>query len=222
MHCVVTAGPTFEALDEVRRLTNFSTGRLGVELARHLAGRGHTVTLLLGEQATYRDTAGLAGSVTPFTTTSDLRAHLQALGGGGGVAAVFHAAAVSDFTFGKVWVRNAAGALSEVRAGKLSTREGTLLAELLPTPKIITELRGWYPRALLVGWKYEVEGGRAELARLAARQFAECGTDLCVVNGRAYGEGFGVAQPDGACPHCADRAALFHQLEQRLALRAAN
>ena len=35
------------------------------------------------------------------------------------------------------------------------------------------------------------------------------------------GEGFGVAQPDGACPHCADRTALFRQLEQHLALRAA-
>src|SRR5947209_3565355 len=45
MHCVVTAGPTYESLDEVRRLTNFSTGKLGSELANFLAARGHTVTL---------------------------------------------------------------------------------------------------------------------------------------------------------------------------------
>ena len=36
MRCIVTAGPTYEPLDEVRRLTNFSTGRLGIELANFL------------------------------------------------------------------------------------------------------------------------------------------------------------------------------------------
>ena len=53
MNCIVTAGPTFEPLDEVRRLTNFSTGRLGTELANFLAARGHKVVLLAGETATY-------------------------------------------------------------------------------------------------------------------------------------------------------------------------
>ena len=41
MNCVVTAGPTYEPLDEVRRLTNFSTGRLGTELANTLTRHGH-------------------------------------------------------------------------------------------------------------------------------------------------------------------------------------
>ena len=40
MKCIVTAGPTYEPLDKVRRLTNFSTGQLGTELANHLAGQG--------------------------------------------------------------------------------------------------------------------------------------------------------------------------------------
>src|ERR1017187_6048830 len=54
MQCIVTAGPTYEPLDEVRRLTNFSTGRLGSELVNFLAARGHEATLLIGQQATYR------------------------------------------------------------------------------------------------------------------------------------------------------------------------
>jgi phosphopantothenoylcysteine synthetase/decarboxylase len=49
MNCIVTAGPTYEPLDDVRRLTNFSTGRLGTELANFLAARGHKVILLIGE-----------------------------------------------------------------------------------------------------------------------------------------------------------------------------
>ena len=36
MNCVVTAGPTYEPLDDVRRLTNFSTGKLGSQLGDFL------------------------------------------------------------------------------------------------------------------------------------------------------------------------------------------
>ena len=101
MQCIVTAGPTYEPLDEVRRLTNFSTGRLGSELVNFLAARGHEVTLLIGQQATYRGERH-ARRVETFTTTANLRDRLQALASPA-VDAVFHAAAVSDFAFGKVW-----------------------------------------------------------------------------------------------------------------------
>src|ERR1043166_6138 len=164
MRCVVTAGPTYEPLDNVRRLTNFSTGRLGTELARFLQQRNHEVTLLLGEQATYRDGA----KTEIFSTTADLRDRLRTLANQS-VNAVFHAAAVSDFAFGKVWSRSPQGDLKEIKSGKFSTREGTLLAELLPTPKIISELREWFPTARLVGWKYEVDGTRDDVIREAEK-----------------------------------------------------
>jgi phosphopantothenate---cysteine ligase (CTP) len=51
---VVTAGPTFEPLDEVRRLTNFSSGKLGSQLADYLVAHGHQVILLYGHYSTYR------------------------------------------------------------------------------------------------------------------------------------------------------------------------
>ena len=122
MKCIVTAGPTYEPLDGVRRLTNFSTGRLGSELANFLAARGHETTLLIGQQATFRGERH-ARKVETFTTTANLRDRLQALAGQP-VDAVFHAAAVSDFTVGKVWRRAPRGELTEVHAGKLSTRGG--------------------------------------------------------------------------------------------------
>jgi phosphopantothenoylcysteine decarboxylase/phosphopantothenate--cysteine ligase len=212
MHCIVTAGPTYEPLDEVRRLTNFSTGRLGSELVNYLAARGHEATLLIGQQATYRGERH-ARQTEDFTTTANLRERLQALASPA-VSAVFHAAAVSDFTFGKVWRRSPQGELMELKGGKLSTREGTLLAELLPTPKIIAELRQWFPTARLVGWKYEVEGGRAEVIRLGERQLTDCRTDACVANGPAYGAGFGLVKGGGAVTHLPDTAALFAALEE--------
>jgi phosphopantothenoylcysteine decarboxylase/phosphopantothenate--cysteine ligase len=211
MKCVVTAGPTYEPLDNVRRLTNFSTGRLGSELGDFLAGRGHEVVLLLGEQATFRGQRQVQ-RVETFTTTADLGEKLKALSGQG-VAAVFHAAAVSDFTFGKVWQRSAQDELTEVKSGKLSTRQGTLLAELVPTPKIIAGLRQCFPKSRLVGWKFEVDGGRSYVLALAEKQIAECLLDACVANGLAYGDGFALVTSGGKSSHVADKAALFAALE---------
>lgn len=209
MRCVVTAGPTYEALDGVRRLTNFSTGRLGTELAKFLKGHGHEVNLLLGEQATHRE----AKEAEFFTTTSDLREKLRAFSNQP-VNAVFHAAAVSDFSFGKVWARSAQGELKELKEGKISSREGTLLAELLPTPKIIAELRQWFPKARLVGWKYEVDGIREDAVRQAEKQLGICLTDASIVNGPAYGEGFGLVQGGGEYTHLESNEQLFEELEK--------
>src|SRR5947209_3561540 len=114
MNCIVTAGPTYEPLDEVRRLINFSTGRLGSELANYLVSRGHHVTLFLGQQATWGGEF-YAQELVNFGTTADLRARLQERGGKS-TDAIFHAAAVSDFTFGKVWQRLPDGTLEPVEA----------------------------------------------------------------------------------------------------------
>jgi phosphopantothenoylcysteine synthetase/decarboxylase len=212
--CLVTAGPTYEPLDGARRLTNFSTGQLGTELANFLVAHGHEVTLLIGEQSSYRGERR-AQHVGTFTTTASLRSKLQALAGKS-VGAVFHAAAVSDFSFGKVWTRTSQGELTEVKSGKISTRHGSLLAELLPTEKIITHLRDWFPNARLTGWKYEVDGERAGVIRSAETQIAECRTNACVANGPAYGDGFGLVTGNGACTHIADREKLFEALERSM------
>jgi phosphopantothenoylcysteine synthetase/decarboxylase len=212
MNCIVTAGPTFEPLDDVRRLTNFSTGRLGTELANFLAARGHKVLLLVGELATYAGPRR-AQRVEVFSTTADLRAKLKMLSAKK-VDAVFHAAAVNDFAPGRIFVPDAAGKLAEIKATKkISTRQGKLLLELLPTPKIIAELRGWFPKTKIVGWKFEADGQRADAIAAARRQLADCATDLCVVNGPAYGEGFGLLSAKGGS-HLANPPLLFEALEK--------
>ena len=211
MNCLVIAGPTHEPLDAVRRLTNFSTGKLGVELANHLTAQGHEVTLFVGEQATYPGERR-AAHVRSFSTTASLGSGLQALSGRR-VDAVFHAAAVSDFAFGTVWRRSPTGELTGIKAGKIPTRDGGLLVELIPTPKLICELRAWFPAARLTGWKYEVDGGREAALGAARRQLAEARTDLCVVNGPAYGPGFGLITAAGESP-VADAAALYVALDR--------
>ncbi|HEY0548060.1 MAG TPA: phosphopantothenoylcysteine decarboxylase [Verrucomicrobiae bacterium] len=210
MRCIVTAGPTYEPLDQVRRLTNHSTGRLGSELTNYLSECGHEVTLLIGQQATWRGERA-AARVETFTTTDNLRLRLRALADEGWDA-VFHAAAVSDFTFGKTFSRDSKGALHAVQSGKLSTRGEPWLVELVPTQKIIAELRGWFPRATIVGWKYEVDGTREQVIEKASRQIFENQTDACVANGPAYGGGFGLVTPDG-CELVSDAAELYRALD---------
>lgn len=195
MRCLITAGPTFEPLDDVRRLTNFSTGSLGTRLANNLAAAGHDVLLLRGKLATAALPVATV-AVEEFTTTEDLRNRLQLRAMPERVA-LFHAAAVSDFRFGNIWKRDSTGNLALTKAGKLSTRDGGYFIELEPTLKILASLRQWYPNALLVGWKYEVDGSRDDALEQGRRQRLECRTDLTVVNGPAWGRGFGLVDDSG-------------------------
>jgi phosphopantothenoylcysteine decarboxylase/phosphopantothenate--cysteine ligase len=211
MNCIVTAGPTFEPLDDVRRLTNFSTGRLGTELANFLTARGHQVTLLIGEAATYPGERQ-AQAVKTFSTTADLRAKLKSFSRKK-VDAIFHAAAVSDFAFGQIFAETKPGEFSVLKvAKKISTRQGSLLVELVPTPKIIAELRGWFPQTKITGWKFEADGGRVDALRAAEKQLADCVTDFCVANGPAYGKGFSLVSAAGR-KHFANAGELYAALE---------
>lgn len=47
-NCLITAGPTYEQIDPVRFIGNFSTGLMGIEIAKALANLGAEVHLVLG------------------------------------------------------------------------------------------------------------------------------------------------------------------------------
>lgn len=188
MRCIVTAGPTVEPLDSVRRLTNHSTGTLGTDLANHLAGCGHDVLLLRSRTATATP-ALHAVTTEAFATAADLLGRFEAHATQEPVA-IFHAAAVGDFQVGAVFRRDDDGRLTPVHSGKFSTRDGSLLAELRPTPKILAQLRDLYPKAWITGWKYEVDGTRDEVLQRARAQLQSCRSDAVVANGPAHGLGF--------------------------------
>lgn len=211
MKCIVTAGPTYEELDEVRRMTNFSTGALGTELANYLTANGHEVELLRGHYSTCQ-IEPMTARVQIFTTPADLSARLEKLASPE-FGAVFHAAAVSDFALAKIWRRAANNELEEILSRKIPTGKGAILAELSPTPKIISRLRGWFPQAWLAGWKYELEGDRASAISRGQRQIKENQTNACVVNGSAYGDGYGLVSLESHCQHFPNRPELFAALE---------
>ena len=211
---IVTAGPAYEPLDEVRRLTNHSTGRLGTELANHLERQNIEVTLLIGDSASWKGEV-FARRLISFTTAESLTKALRTLSQET-FDAVYHAAAVSDFRFGKIWLNNAQKSLQTAAKSKLSTGSGRFLAELIPTSKILPSLRSIFPEAFLVGWKYEVEGTPQTAVEKSRRQLQTCRTNLSITNGPAYGNGFAVVDSDGSMIHAKSRESLYEILSSRL------
>jgi phosphopantothenoylcysteine synthetase/decarboxylase len=213
MRIIITCGPSYEPIDGVRRLTNFSTGELGLLLAAELSRAGHEVVCLKGEGAVSRADPGSA-RVIPFSTNADLLARLREAAVGG-ADAVLHAAALCDYE-----VRSARSDDGVVlTAKKIPTLAGEVTLTLRPTLKLLPELRGIFPTAKIVGWKYELDGDRAAAAAKGRAQISANRTDACVVNGAAWGGGFGFIAPGGATGEIADKPALCAFLAEWLAGR---
>jgi len=193
---VVTCGPASAPIDSVRRITNFATGEIGSILSQALKEAGWEVICLRGKGSTFPAPAGI--DVRVFSTNDSLAALFQRLPAAPN--AIFHAAALCDFQVASI--EGAAG------MKKIPTRDWALTLHLEPAPKILPRLREWFPQALIVGWKYELDGDRPAALAKGAAQIRECRTDACVVNGAAYGEGFGILLPDGTLMEVADKRGL--------------
>jgi len=203
MRIVITSGPSYEPLDQVRRLSNFSTGELGTLLAEGFSEAGHSVVCFRGVASTFPPPLWPV-EVIPFTTNDDLAAGLQTLPAREGATIVLHAAALCDFRIKEIADESG----EPVHRNKISSRAGALKLTLEPAPKLIASLRSLFPASILVGWKYELDGTANDVIAKGRRQMDDCLTDACVLNGSAYGAGFGVISRSGEQTHLPDKAAL--------------
>jgi len=209
---LVTCGPAYEPIDGVRRITNHSTGELGTTLSTALHAAGFEVVCLRGEMATHPAPRDLA--VIPFSTNSSLERELEKLPEA--PAVIFHAAALCDFTV--------SGMSGPASGKKIRSDASELILTLIPAGKILPLLRPLFSEALIVGWKYELEGTRDEAITRARSQISHARTDACVVNGSAYGAGFGLVESGSdAIGYLPDKAALSAHLvrwtQKKLSLR---
>jgi len=95
-----------------------------------------------------------------------------------------------------------------VDGDKVSSRAGALKLTLEPAPKLIATLRRLFPASILVGWKYELDGTMNDVLAKGRKQIDECLTDACVLNGDAYGTGYGVISRSGEQTHLPNKALL--------------
>ncbi len=172
---MVTGGPTVEFIDPVRVITNLSSGMMGLKIAEEAWRRGAQVFYVFGGNLPPME---LVKSKKVLTTEDMRRAVLEELKRER-YDAFISAAAPADF-------------VPVPQAGrKLPTRQGQLTLKLVPTRKILGEVRRRREGIYVVGFKAETAGSSAELRRAAERFMKESRVDMVVANDVTGGEVFG-------------------------------
>jgi phosphopantothenoylcysteine decarboxylase/phosphopantothenate--cysteine ligase len=158
---LVIAGATEEEIDEIRMVTNKSSGRTGVELALEAHRRGGDVILWMG-----RCQVELPDFITTkrFESVNELMKMLREIHHD----IVIIPAAISDYSPKK-------------QKGKIPSGNKDLVLNLSPNPKIIEKIRK-KSKCCLVGFKAEFGITDQELRDRAKKRMDEIGLDLMVAN----------------------------------------
>jgi len=172
---LISAGATFEKIDEVRGITNLSSGKTGVEIAKEAFIRGAEVTLICGRVdvnipqvfnvINVETVAEMQNTILDRVEEHDV---------------FISAAAVSDFI-----------PIKDEEITKISSVEDLTL-KLKKAPKIINEVKKSNPDIFLVGFKAEYDVSKDDLVKSARKRMEESNADLMVANDLSTkGGGFG-------------------------------
>ena len=169
---LITAGPTYEAIDPVRFLGNASSGKMGIALARELTNRGADVTLVLGPSS-----EKVNGNIALIRVTSAEDMYTACLRHFEKADWAIMSAAVADY----------APAKKEER--KIKKDENSFSLELVKTPDILKKL-GEIKKdnQCLVGFALETHNEKEN----ARKKLQSKNADLIVLNSlNDEGAGFG-------------------------------
>ena len=169
---IITAGPTYEAIDPVRFIGNHSSGKMGYALANSAAQQGANVTLISGPTA--GNSAHPSVKVMAVTTANEmLHACLENYDA---ADAVLMSAAVADFK-----------PMNEI-GQKIKKQDGLDAISLTPTTDILAELGSRKKHQILIGFALESENALQHAQNKLLRK----NLDAIVVNSLAdEGAGFG-------------------------------
>jgi len=172
LNVLITAGPTWEALDPVRGLSNKSSGKMGYAVAEAAAEAGAQVTLISGPVA-----LASPERVTTLRVTSAQEMYNAVHERIGSAAIFIGIAAVADYRPASV---------AEQKIKKSAER---LTIELVRNPDILASVAALKPAPFTVGFAAETE----QLETAARAKLADKGVDLIAANlvGGSEG-GFGV------------------------------
>lgn len=172
---LVSAGATYDEIDKIRGITNRSSGKMGVEIAKEAFIRGADVTLIKGKMTA--DVPNVFDILEVESVEEMRNAVLEQVKNHD---IFISAAAVSDF-IPKI----------ENKENKISSGNDITL-KLERAPKIIGEVKEVNPEIFLVGFKVEYGISRDELIKSASKRIEEHRIDLMVANDVSVeGAGFG-------------------------------
>ncbi|VAX35774.1 Phosphopantothenoylcysteine decarboxylase / Phosphopantothenoylcysteine synthetase [hydrothermal vent metagenome] len=164
---LITCGPTWIPIDDMRVISNKSTGSLGQMMAQDLVKSGAKVTLLQGPVT--NGVVGNAIQIRPFLFYDELLSLLKTeLKKKYDI--IIHAAAVSDYK-----VKNPSKT-------KLSSHMNKLTLELIPTQKIIPLIKKFNPNVFLIGFKLESQMTKTLALEKTKDLFKKAKCDLVVAN----------------------------------------
>ncbi len=161
-HVVITAGPTREAIDPVRYLSNHSSGKMGYALAEAAVEAGAKVTLISGPTQ-----LPTPERVTRIDVTSAREMHEVSLAQAGQCDLFIAAAAVADY-------RPAEYQPQKMKKGE----DETLQLTLVKNPDIVAEVAHSSPRPVTIGFAAESE----QLTEYARRKLERKGLDAIIAN----------------------------------------
>jgi len=159
---LVTAGPTREAIDPVRYISNRSSGKMGYAIAEAARRRGANVTLVSGPTSLTPPTGVSLSRVTSAVEMHDAVMHNLA-----GQQIVIKAAAVADFT-----------AASRAPQKIKKSESDTLTLTLQKSPDILASIANASPRPFIVAFAAETES----VERNAREKLQSKKADLIVAN----------------------------------------
>jgi len=167
---LITAGPTREAIDPVRFLSNASTGTMGIEIAREALARGAAVDLILGPTLV---PAPPGAEVVHVTTARDMLA--ATLGRAPGATIAVATAAVADWRPAQTF------------AQKVKKSDDPQTIALERNPDILSALAAAKNGTFLVGFAAET----TDLEAYARAKLVHKHLDAIAVNDVSGGDGFG-------------------------------
>ncbi|MDD5476961.1 MAG: phosphopantothenoylcysteine decarboxylase [Candidatus Omnitrophica bacterium] len=165
---LITAGPSWVAIDKIRVISNIASGETGFILAEKFKKLGAKVTLLLGPGYFCGSQTGI--KIIRFKYFSQLARLLKNELKKGKYAAVIHAAAVADYTPKKV-IRH-----------KVSSHRANWRIDLVPTKKLINDLKNYGKGLFTVGFKFEPDKDDAGLIEKGKKLLKQARLDLVVAN----------------------------------------
>lgn len=149
---LITAGPTWVAIDKVRVITNMATGETGIELAKQFEKAGFKVTLVLGSNAkAYQALKKIR--IINFKYYDELKSILFKELSKENYNLVIHSAAVSDYQPRKQF------------QGKLRSGIKNLAIRFKPTEKIIDLITHKFNGPKYIAFKFLPSKGRNELIK---------------------------------------------------------
>ncbi|HVA97136.1 MAG TPA: bifunctional phosphopantothenoylcysteine decarboxylase/phosphopantothenate--cysteine ligase CoaBC [Candidatus Acidoferrales bacterium] len=161
---LITAGGTIEKIDEVRYITNRSSGKMGIALAEECYQRGAEVLLLRAKHSVaprYHIHEKLFESADELYTL--IKQNIK------DYHYCYHAAAVSDF------------AVANKTQGKLSSDKPITLT-LEPQIKILEQIKKLNPEIRLIAFKAEYESDIDTLKQKAEAKLRESQADAVIAN----------------------------------------